>query len=167
MVNAGDEIGHSQQGNNNAYCQDNEIGWLDWRLDAERKAFLAFIQRVIRLRAEHDVFRRKDFYAGKPQGAGGLKDVVWLRPDGAELTRRDWENSDLRAFSCAFGGSRRYALLFNPTNESVSFLLPQREGAPWQALVDTSAPDGAGGALQSGGAYALIAYSLVLVAEQS
>jgi isoamylase len=165
MLNAGDELGHSQKGNNNAYCQDNETAWLDWRLDGDKEAFLAFVRRVIRIRAEHDVFRRSYFYDGNLHGARGLKDIVWLRPDGTELGRGDWDNPDLRAFACAFGENRRYALLFNPTAETVTFVLPTREGGPWHALLDTSVPDGAGSAAESADC-TLIGHSLVLLTEK-
>ena len=167
MLNAGDELGHSQQGNNNAYCQDNEIGWLNWQLDAEREGFLSFVREVVRLRSEHEVFRRSEFYDGKPRGSRGLKDVSWLRPDGDEINGGDWDNPDLRAFACAFGPSRRYMLLFNPTGETVSFRLPEPKGGPWQRLLDTSAPDAATDLIIAGGSHPVIQHALVLLAERT
>ena len=166
MLNAGDEVGHSQQGNNNAYCQDNEISWLDWRLDGEKTAFFGFVRRVVRIRAEHEVFRRGEFYDGRPQGTRGLKDVTWLTPDGAELHSGDWDNPDLRAFGCAFGAPRRYMLLFNPTGEAVTFLLPTGEGGPWQALLDTAATDGGVSSSAFAKSCVLIQHSMLLLTEQ-
>ncbi|MGW4775285.1 glycogen debranching protein GlgX [Streptomyces filamentosus] len=92
MLVAGDEMGRTQGGNNNAYCQDNEIGWLDWSLpeDPGRAQLLALTRRLLALRHRHPVLRRRAFFSGRPQGADGLRDLAWFGPDGAEMTERDW-----------------------------------------------------------------------------
>ena len=88
MLLGGDEIGRTQHGNNNAYCQDNEISWYDWNVDGDGEALLEFTRRMIELRAEHPVFRRTTFFAGDTD-EGGLPDVFWFRPDGRRMTRRE------------------------------------------------------------------------------
>ena len=90
MLVAGDEIGRTQGGNNNAYCQDNEVSWIDW--DAVDGDLRAFATRLLQLRREHVVFRRSRFFLGQTIVGTGVKDIVWLRPDGAEMTPEDWQN---------------------------------------------------------------------------
>jgi isoamylase len=86
MLLAGDEIGRTQHGNNNAYCQDNELSWLDWTPDDGKRSLLEFTRRLIALRAAHPVFRRRDFFQGRPLIGTAIRDIVWLQPDGAEMT---------------------------------------------------------------------------------
>ncbi|MFE7512593.1 glycogen debranching protein GlgX, partial [Streptomyces sp. NPDC057540] len=92
MLVAGDETGRTQGGNNNAYCQDNELGWLDWSLpdDPGRGGLLALTRRLLSLRHRHPVLRRRAFFSGRPQGADGLRDLAWFTAGGAEMTERDW-----------------------------------------------------------------------------
>ncbi|MGW4163731.1 glycogen debranching protein GlgX [Streptomyces sp. NPDC004788] len=92
MLVAGDEMGRTQGGNNNAYCQDNEIGWLDWTLPEEpgRAQLLALTRRLLALRHRHPVLRRGAFFSGRPQGADGLRDLAWFTTEGTEMTERDW-----------------------------------------------------------------------------
>ena len=87
MLLAGDEIGRTQRGNNNAYCQDNEISWVDWNLDERRKSLLGFTRRLIRMRMEQRVLRRRRFFRGQHLWDSELKDLAWFRPDGTEMTR--------------------------------------------------------------------------------
>jgi glycogen operon protein len=148
MLTAGDELGRSQGGNNNAYCQDNSTSWIDWRLEPDDEVFLAFVKKVIALRKEHVVFRRGKFFHGHPEGPLGRKDVVWLHPAGREITTADWRSEGLKAFAAAFGGTdpedgrERYFLAFNPTATAMSFALPETEGGPWRRLIDTAYDDG-------------------------
>ena len=86
----GDEIARTQGGNNNAYCQDNEISWLDWELDERAERLLAFTRRLIQLRATHPVFHRADFLTGEERLGSGAPDVWWFRPDGRKMTQRNW-----------------------------------------------------------------------------
>ena len=172
MLTAGDELGRSQNGNNNAYCQDNETSWVDWTLDANDEAFLRFVSRVLSLRRRHDVFRRGDFYRGSEEGPRNLKDIVWLRPDGSEMNTGDWENPQLHAFGCAFGatggqaGTRRYLLALNAGEGAVKFILPASEGGPWQNLLDTSEPEGGTEIdVAVGGLWPLPGHTLALFAE--
>ena len=93
MITAGDEFGRTQQGNNNAYCQDNEISWLDWDQSPAQQELLEFTRRVIALRMGHRAFRRRRFLTGRPQSGRALPDVWWFRPDGTQMTDADWANS--------------------------------------------------------------------------
>jgi glycogen operon protein len=135
MLHAGDELGHSQKGNNNAYCQDNETSWLDWRLkNAEDSVFLDFVRRIIALRRRDEAFRRETFFSGAAS-PNGRKDIAWFDVAGRELVASGWQ--DLSAFGCAFG-DERFLLLANPAVDAVSFTLPTAEKGPWDVVVDTA-----------------------------
>jgi len=146
MLSGGDELGRSQKGNNNAYCQDSEISWVDWKVNADDDAFLGFVRRLLSLRAGHAVFRREKFYRGLAEGPRNLKDIIWLHPDGGELRAEAWGNPGIRTFGCAFGAgdesAARYLLALNADAASVDFVLPKSEGGPWKRLLDTSEADG-------------------------
>ena len=172
MLTAGDELGHSQGGNNNAYCQDNEISWMDWQLEENDAVFLRFVRKAIALRKAHPVFQRSSFFHGRSGGPFGRKDVAWLHPDGREITGADWEASDLNAFAAALGGTepgdepQRYLLAFNLTDAAQTFTIPEREGGPWQRLLDTAYADGGGAAIIGrGGQMEAPPQSLILLAE--
>jgi glycogen operon protein len=147
MLLGGDEHGRSQGGNNNAWCQDNEISWIDWAsVDRDLRGFT---RRLIELRRAHPVFRRRLFFQGRGER---LPDVWWMRPDGRRMTRRDWENTDARAIGVFLNGdevqmeARRgeellddsFLLLFNAHYEDISFRLPARRfGTRWEVELAT------------------------------
>ena len=151
MLLAGDERGHTQNGNNNAYCQDNERTWLDWSPDEEREALTTFVSRVIALRRMHPSFRRRGFFVGQPPQGSTVKDVCWLRPDGAEMTPEDWNDGDGRALAMLVSGlgitdcgprgeavrDDDFLLLFSASNDDLDFMLPTA-GPPWHLLLDTA-----------------------------
>ncbi len=156
MLLGGDEIGRTQHGNNNAYCQDNEISWYDWNVDGDGEALHEFTRRMIELRAEHPVFRRTTFFAGDTD-EGGLPDVFWFRPDGRRMTRREWDstgggrlgvflNGDALRTETPYGESLRddsFLVIFNAFHEETQFLLPARRfGRRWRIEVSTAEPDG-------------------------
>ncbi len=152
MLLAGDEMGHTQNGNNNVYCQDNQLGWLDWSLTPERAALLGFVQRLIHLRRTHPTFRRRDFFRGQPMEGSSLKDVVWLKPDAIEMTPDEWNDDHVKCLGMLVSGAgivevgRRgealrdddFLLLFNAHHDDISFALPEHVGARWEVLVDTA-----------------------------
>jgi glycogen operon protein len=157
MLLGGDETGRTQQGNNNAYCQDNELSWHDWNLDGSRKALLGFTRRLIRLRRRHPVFRRRQFFYGRRLHGSEVKDLAWFRPDGKEMTEEDWNNPHTRCFGLRLAGAAipevdargrpivdaTFLMLLNGHHESLPFVLPaHRRGVRWQAVVDTRSPDG-------------------------
>ena len=154
MLLAGDELGRTQGGNNNAYCQDDEIGWLDWNLTPEGESLLAFTRRLIRLRSKHIVFRRARFFQGAVIPGTDVKDVTWLRADGLEMTEGDWANSEARMLCLLLSGEAglmhltargeketddTFLLIVNAAHEQASQKLPAtRDDAGWQTLIDTA-----------------------------
>jgi isoamylase len=175
MIGAGDELGRSQGGNNNAYCQDNETSWIDWRpLGGDDQAFLRFVQRAIALRRAHPALRRQTFLSGASTPPPALKDIVWVRPDGGEMRSEDWSNAQLRSFGCIFdaadasAGPRRYALLVNGAPNAVEFTLPPEQGGPWRGLLDTASEDGSSDVgVPAGAPSTLASRSLILLANDS
>jgi glycogen operon protein len=137
MLLGGDELSRTQQGNNNAYCQDNETTWYDWHLDDRAQRFLEFTQELIAFRKAHPSFRRHRFLTGRAD-ADGVKDVLWWHPKGHEMTGHDWSRADLHAFGMLLRGDRiaernhrgrplhddTFLLLFNAGEASVAFHLP-------------------------------------------
>ncbi len=153
MITAGDEIGRSQGGNNNPYCQDNETSWLDWNLDAPRLALLQFVSRVIALRRKHPIFRRRKFFEGRPPQDGATQDLVWLVPNGAEPTAEEWTKHYARCVGVFMAGDSlmendergqaiqdsNFLMLFNAHHDAIPFHLPApAPGACWVATVDTA-----------------------------
>jgi len=151
MLVAGDEMGRTQRGNNNAYCQDNDLSWVDWELDEKRRALLAFARKLISVRHSHPVLRRRRFFRGVHVRGSELKDLAWFRPDGVEMSGADWENP-CRTVGLLLGGDgilcldevgRRVVgdtllVLLNGEREPVSFRLPAVEWAQgWEVIVDT------------------------------
>jgi isoamylase len=149
MLLGGDELGRTQGGNNNAWCQDNEISWFDWE-SADRE-LLEFARRVIVLRREHPVFRRASFLSGDASYSG-LPDVWWFRPDGRRMTQRDWGNPAMRTLGVFLNGAEirarttrgerieddSFLLLLNAQAEPVVFTLPARRfGARWEVELAT------------------------------
>jgi isoamylase len=104
MLLAGDEIGRTQQGNNNAYCQDNEISWVDWNLDKPRSDLLEFTRHIISTVYKHPVLRRRNFFLGKKILGSETKDLIWFRPDGNEMIEADWNNPNTRCFGLRLNG---------------------------------------------------------------
>jgi isoamylase len=154
MLLAGDELGRTQRGNNNAWCQDNELSWVDWELDEPRLELLAWTRRLIGLRRAHVVFRRTRFLEGTG-GHGGLPDVWWFRPDGRRMTIRDWDDPEGRALGLFLNGEGlpevtprgeaerddSFLLIFNAHFEPVTFRIPARRfGARWQLELSTAEP---------------------------
>ncbi|MGW4226744.1 glycogen debranching protein GlgX [Streptomyces bauhiniae] len=159
MLGHGDELGRTQGGNNNAYCQDNEASWIDWDLTDEQRALVDFTRRLIGLRAEHPVLRRRRFFRGETatKRKQPLPDLIWLRPDAREMTDQDWRrgdahsvgvflNGDAIAERDAYGGrvvDDSFLLLLNGFWEPVDFRLPAASyGERWTTLIDTADPEG-------------------------
>ncbi len=151
MLLAGDEFGRTQRGNNNAYCQDNEISWVHWDHDANQRALHAFTRRLIALRREHPVLARKRFLTGEyDDAARGIRDVMWVNADGAEMRSEDWSNGNIRCFGMLLDGRSRptavprpgtdatLLLVFNGHHDQVALTLPRcAHGTEWHRLLDT------------------------------
>jgi isoamylase len=169
MLLMGDEFSRTQDGNNNAYCQDNEISWLHWR-DETDPAFFSFVQALIGLRQRYAAFRRRDFLSGAVVPANGLKDVYWLAPEGREMTNADWADGLRRAIGKQFGNDasdgQRFLMLLNAAPEPIDFRLAEQPDGRWAQIFDTRLPEGlvrgAPAVLEPGGTFALDSRSLVL-----
>jgi glycogen operon protein len=158
MLLHGDELGRTQQGNNNTYCQDNELSWVDWELDDERRELLPFARRVFRIRRENPVFRRRGFFAGGPIRGTDTKDVSWLRPDGKEMGRADWGGRNHVLGMLIHGHAsdevdergrpnvgETLLLMLNGGPRAVSFNLPAlSEPGVWREAINTARPSGSG-----------------------
>ncbi|MCO6411420.1 MAG: glycogen debranching protein GlgX [Thiogranum sp.] len=143
MLLAGDEFGHTQQGNNNAYCQDNEITWLDWEgIDAAGASLVAFTRALVCLRREHIVFHRHRFFHGAEIPGTGTKDIVWRRPDGAEMQEQDWHAPSAQAIAVLLSGEAgqyhltergerepddTFFLMLNASDQALEYVLPEDE----------------------------------------
>ncbi len=180
MLCGGDELGRTQEGNNNAYCQDNELSWYDWSLDRADQALLRFTRQLIRLRRRHPVLRRRQFFYGRRIHGSEVKDLAWFRPDGKEMTEEDWTNPHTRCFGLRLAGDAidevdarghriaddTFLILLNAHHEPLPFVLPaHRRGVRWDVLVDTRRADGRvrQRSLRGGEAYQLEGRSLALL----
>jgi isoamylase len=167
MLQAGDEFGRTQRGNNNAYCQDNDISWVDWRLRAVNHDLLEFVQLLAQLRRRHVEFRRETFLKGAASRAG-VKDVTWLNARGTEMTQADWRDASLQTLGIWFGeqsGSVEHLLLLvNSANEVQSFMLPAAPAdGPWIRLFDTAHGAIGANSLGSAPSYELAAHCAALL----
>ncbi|SEO06309.1 glycogen debranching protein GlgX [Actinacidiphila rubida] len=153
MLCHGDELGRTQQGNNNAYCQDSELTWVDWDLGADQRQLLDFTRRMIALRRAHPVLRMRRFFRGRPSGGLAPADLTWLRPDGREMSGQDWSRSDAHAIAVHLNGDGigerdmqgrpvrddSFLVLLNSHWEHVVFTLPGPEfGDCWKVEADTA-----------------------------
>jgi len=183
MLLAGDEMGRTQKGNNNAYCQDNEISWVDWNLDKNDHELMSFVAKLIKLRKAHPSFHRRSFFQGRPIKGVGVKDIIWLAPDGSEMTDEEWNQSYARCLGLYLAGHATgedddrgrpltdddFVLLINAHHEPIPFTLPPLlERTSWSVLVDTAKPQPNQGAASVHGAqkFPLEARSLVLLVRQ-
>lgn len=156
MICGGDEIGRTQRGNNNTYCQDNELSWYDWELDERRQALLSFTKRLTELRKHHPNLGRRKFFQGRKIRGSDIKDIMWLRADGAEMTDEEWESGWMHVLGMLLGGEvigevdekgeplrdETLLLLLNGHHEPVEFTLPATSaGGRWEVVLDTSAED--------------------------
>ncbi len=154
MIVAGDEFSRTQGGNNNAYCQDSEIGWINWELDEEGKGLLRFVKRLVKLRKSYPILRRNRFLVGEYNEAIGVKDVTWLDPLGNEMTAEQWEDPNGRCLGMMLDGRAQPSgirkpgadatllLIVNAHHDVVNFILPQvPEGEYWNCRIDTNRPE--------------------------
>ena len=183
MLLAGDELGRSQQGNNNAFCQDNALSWIDWTMDAEREELLNFVRRLIALRKAHPVFRRRHFFQGRLIKGGGIKDIIWLTPAGTEMSDDEWQNASAGCLGLFLAGTAieeqdergrpildsNFLLLINAHHESISFAIPTKiPVSRWRVVLDTSGPDGSSKGKpiwDAADSYPMLDHSLALLVE--
>jgi glycogen operon protein len=178
MLLAGDEFGQTQHGNNNAYCQDSPLAWLDWTLSAEQQALLAFTRELMRLRRTQPVFRRRHFFQGRAIHGADVKDLYWIKPDGLEMTDADWSASHARCLGMCLPGDQideigehgehiigdTFVILLNAHHEAVPFRLgARRRDVRWTCALDTAAPDAESRAFEHMSIFPLRARSLALL----
>jgi glycogen operon protein len=155
MISGGDELCRTQGGNNNAYCQDNEISWTDWTLTPERREFLEFARRIIRIWKDHPVLRRRKFFQGRRIRGAEVIDIAWLGPSGAEMTDEMWNSPEGRGIGVRLNGDAikevnergdpiigdTLLVILNAGDQPLSFVLPTSTPTErWDTLVDTADP---------------------------
>ena len=176
MLLGGDELGRTQAGNNNAYCQDNEISWFDW--DAMDGALMAFTSRLISFRRDHPIFHRRRWFHGRALHGKDVLDVAWLRPDGTEMEDADWESGFAKSIAVYLNGDEIHAtdslghhivddsflVVFNAHHDGVTFTLPpERFASAWVAVVDTADALSEGAQYKAGDGFEVVGRSLVLL----
>jgi isoamylase len=175
MLSHGDELGRTQRGNNNAYCQDNEISWVDWEIGPRERALLDFVRSVLAIRRDNPALRRRGSSGGRPVDGSKMKDVTWLRPEGGEIGEVEWRDPERRALGMLLYGPATDEVdergrsvvadtllwILNAGAKAVPFTMPDLgEPGVWEELVDTSPRTGRRGG--RGGAFPLGAHSLAL-----
>ncbi|MGX1880478.1 glycogen debranching protein GlgX [Streptomyces sp. NPDC055287] len=184
MLSHGDEFARTQDGNNNAYCQDNELSWVHWPdKDDEEGSLHAFTRAMVWLRRDHPVFRRRRFFHGRPvEGThDDLSDIAWFTPDGKEMAQRDWQAAHAKALTVFLNGHAisepgprgerisddSFLLMFNASAKALDFTVPVNHGKQWQVVVDTAraegVPPGSGPKVGAGELVTLIGRSLVVL----
>jgi glycogen operon protein len=151
MLLGGDEMGRTQDGNNNAYCQDNELSWFDW--EHQDGSLIAFTQRLLAIRRHHPVFRRREYFQGRALHGGGIDDVAWFGPDGSEMSEDDWQEGYAKSMAVFLNGEAipgpdnrgdrivddTFLVVFNAHHEPIDFTLPaERFGKRWIRTLDTA-----------------------------
>ena len=156
MMWSGDEVGHSQSGSNNAYCQDNELTWVNWDLSEEQTSFLNFVRKATLLWRTQPVFQRRRFFQGRGIRGSEIKDISWIDPSGNEMSDDAWNADFVRSLGVRFAGDligdtddrgepivgETLLMLLNAHHDGISFTLPlTREEHRWQLVLDTANPD--------------------------
>jgi glycogen operon protein len=154
MLLAGDEFGRTQRGNNNAYCQDNELSWVDWNHDDRAQRLINFVRKLIGLRHQYPILRRSRFLTGEYNEDLGVKDVAWINADGSEMREQHWDDPNTRCFGMLLDGRAQETgirrrgelatllIIFNPWQDVVKFTLPGTNGSgKWRLRADTNFPD--------------------------
>ena len=182
MLLAGDELSHTQQGNNNTYCQDNELTWLTWELTAEQQDFCDFVRAVIQLRRTHPVFQRRKFFQDRAIHGADVHDIAWFECSGQEMSEEAWHSGYVRCLGVQLAGDQigdmdergepvrddTILLLLNAHYEAIPFTLPARsEGQEWERLFDTADPHGEPVCCLGGEQYALQGRAVVVLRTEA
>jgi len=180
MLLAGDERHRTQQGNNNAYCQDSELSWIDWQLDEPGCQLLAFTRRLIAIRKAHPGLHRPAFLQGRRRPGEERREIEWLCPDSLEMREEEWADRTCHSLGLLLYGQRRrerdargrplpdegLLLLVNAHHEPVLFLLPEStDASQWEVLIDTAAPERGGALYLDDEVYQVQDHSLVLLRQ--
>jgi isoamylase len=176
MLLAGDEFGRTQKGNNNAYCQDDEISWLDWNLGDKGKSLVQFVQSLCALRSKYPILRKNRFFTGCVDEDLEVKDLTWINATGAEMGSEEWGDALMKCFGMLMDGRARptgvrqrgteaaMLMVLNSHYDLVEFTLPEYpDGNFWEMLIDTNLPAGQSPYHgKSGDVYGITGRSLVL-----
>jgi isoamylase len=178
MISGGDELGRTQRGNNNAYCQDNEISWTRWNLSTSDRGFLHFVKRLIAIRKNNPVLRRRKFLQGRRIRGAGVLDIAWLDASGREMTDDTWGSPDVRCLGVRLNGDAideldargervvgaTLLLVINAGDEAMPFVMPVTAAAErWEALIDTADPWQPSRLLRGGDRYQLQARAIAVL----
>ena len=184
MICGGDEVGRTQGGNNNAYCQDDEISWFNWDVTDSEQSLFEFTRRLLTIRKEHPTFRRRKFFQGRHIRGADVRDVTWLSPDGEEMGEEQWNSNWVRCVGMRLGGGPigdvdengnpvtddTFLVLLNASTSRVEFKLPNGDSRhPWELLVDTKLSEAAPSRVRAveGSSYALAPRTFVLLQRMS
>jgi glycogen operon protein len=182
MISHGDEIGRTQRGNNNAYCQDNELSWIDWNLDADKRTLLQFTSKLIHLRLSQPALRRRKYFQGRRIRGTGVQDVAWLAPDGREMTDQTWNADAVRSLGMLLSGTAieevdergqliigdTLLVLLNGHDANVPFVLPTLDpDEHWLRVIDTADPHARDQRFKPGDAYELPGRSVAVLTAAS
>ena len=177
MISHGDEVSRTQKGNNNAYCQDNELSWIDWHLDAEKRTLLNFTTKLVHFRLSQPTLRRRRYFQGRNIRGGEVKDVAWLAPDGREMTDATWNAASVRSLGMLLNGTAieevdergeliigdSLLVLLNGHSDNVPFTLPPLDDDhQWRRVVDTFEPHAPDRSFHPGGRYELRGRSVAI-----
>jgi isoamylase len=183
MIVAGDEMGRTQQGNNNTYCQDNELTWLNWDLDEQETDLLAFTTSLIHTRLEHPVFRQRRFFKGAAElgGESALGDIAWFEPNGQHMSPEAWATAYARSLTVFLNGSAiaepdsrgepivdaSFLIMFNASTGNITFTVPAADyGADWQVAFDTANLIAPGTTISAGASTEVSAHSIVVLTRE-
>jgi glycogen operon protein len=177
MIVAGDEFGRTQGGNNNAYCQDNEISWVNWDMQDEGKALTDFFRKVMALRHRYPILRRNRFLTGDYNEDLDVRDLTWINANGSEMGDEQWRDEHMRCFGMLMDGRAQETgirqrgrqatllLILNGHHDAVEFTFPQSPGSDrWVRLIDTNVPVDEPGTFYCGDTYMVTPRSLLLFA---
>ena len=184
MLVAGDEMGRTQAGNNNAYCQDNDVSWLNWELAEDEQQLQDFVKKIIHFRLKHPTFRRRRYFQGRSLKGADVKDLTWITPKGEEMSEEEWNQHFARCIAMLSHGEAleevddrgnqiiddNFLLILNAHHEAISFKLPVTSvKIDWRLVLDTSLETGFIDAqyYSMGVEFPLQARALVLFAQDS
>jgi isoamylase len=178
MLLAGDEFGRTQQGNNNAYCQDSDISWVNWEIEEKGQNLIAFVKTLTGLRHRYPILRRTRFLTGAYNEELGVKDVTWINASGEEMDDAQWSDEGMKCFGMLIdgraqatglkkrGGDATMLLVFNGAPDGVNFIIPDTLGGEgWKMVLDTNIPEGSDGKFNTGDVYTVTGRSVLVLAH--
>jgi glycogen operon protein len=167
MISGGDEFGRTQQGNNNAYCQDNAISWYDWQWQPWQHELFAFTRRILKLRRDHPTLKQRFFFAGRPLHEGGPKDLDWLDVDGGELAEEKWDSPDTKTLGMFISGTANddgFLIILHAGSDDQGFTLPGAPyGVKYEVVTDTRHSDASEQWCTAGQVLTLMPHSMVIL----